>query len=175
MRFGTLLFTALMIQAPAHAANMSPDTMTSAMSSNSSAAERAESAKHQEATLPVQILPAAKAVVLRNPGKDSVQLLSVDNSPESQVTITSVTMAPGAISERHSHPISEQIWIVQKGTGTLLLENDTSQEIHVGDVVRTPPKTIHGVKNTGSESFEYISITTPPEDMTHFYGEKIKK
>jgi quercetin dioxygenase-like cupin family protein len=64
---------------------------------------------------------------------------------------------------------------VQKGTGTLLLDDGAVQEIHVGDVIRTPAKITHGVKNTGNGNFEYISITTPPEDMTHFYGEKIEK
>jgi len=175
MRIYNVLLVALMVQLPAHATNFSFGAMTSALSISGAAAERTELVKSMEVTLPVQILPAEKAVVLRNPGKDSVQLLSVENSPESKVTITSVTMAPGAISDRHSHPISEQIWIVQKGTGTLLLDNDSIQEIHAGDVVRTPPKITHGVKNTGSENFEYISITTPPEDMTHFYGEKIEK
>jgi quercetin dioxygenase-like cupin family protein len=175
MRLFAAILTALMIQLPAHATNFPLGALTSALSTNSSATEKAEPAKPTEVTLPVQILPADKAVVLRNPGKDSIQLLSVDNSPESKVTITSVTMAPGAVSDRHSHLISEQIWIVQKGTGTLLLDGGAVQEIHVGDVIRTPPKITHGVKNTGNGSFEYISITTPPEDMTHFYGEKIEK
>jgi quercetin dioxygenase-like cupin family protein len=175
MRFYTAILATFTIQLSAHAMNLPVGATASAVSTTSSAPEQAELSKPTEVKLPVQIFPADKAVVLRNPGKDSVQLLSVDNAPESKVTITSVTMAPGAVSDRHSHPISEQIWIVQKGTGTLLLDSGAIQEIHAGDVIRTPPKTTHGVKNTGSGSFEYISITTPPEDMTHFYGEKIEK
>jgi hypothetical protein len=55
------------------------------------------------------------------------------------VTITRVTMETGATSPRHSHPKSEQTWIVEQGTATLLLANEEAAEMRAGDVVRTPP------------------------------------
>ena len=121
----------------------------------------------------VQRLTIKQAAVLRNPGKQSMQIVSPENAPDAAVTITRVTMEPGAISPRHSHARSEQIWIVEEGSATLLLAGDRTEELAAGDVIRTPCGDIHGVENTGRGSFVYLTITNPPEDMTPFYKERI--
>lgn len=117
----------------------------------------------------VQRLSAGDVIVLENPGVRSEQLVSPRNAPEALVTITRVTMEPGATSARHSHPNSEQIWLVEHGTATLLLAGDATDELRAGDVVRTPAGEVHGVANTGPETFVYIAITTPPQDFTGAY------
>ena len=58
--------------------------------------------------------------------------------PMLRVTITRVTMEPGATSQRHSHPEVEQTWIVEQGSATLLLVDGKTEAIKAGDVVRTP-------------------------------------
>ena len=75
----------------------------------------------------VQRLTIKQATVLRNPGKQSMQIVSPENAPDAAVTITRVTMEPGAISPRHSHARSEQIWIVEEGSATLLLAGDRTE------------------------------------------------
>src|SRR4051812_30667039 len=72
------------------------------------------------------------------------------------VTITRVAMQPIATSERHSHPKSEQTWIVDYGTAMLLSADGKVEEIKAGDVVRTPAREVHGVTNSGSEPFAYL-------------------
>jgi quercetin dioxygenase-like cupin family protein len=66
---------------------------------------------------------------LSNPEVQSTQLLSPHNSSSTRVTITSVTVAPGAEQPRHEHKTSEQIWIAIEGCGTLLLKNDSAREL----------------------------------------------
>jgi quercetin dioxygenase-like cupin family protein len=83
-------------------------------------------------------------------------------------------MEPGATSTRHWHPNSEQTWIVEQGTATLLLANDDVSEIRAGDVVRTPPGEVHGVTNTGGDPFVYLAVTTPPQDFTAAYRDRLK-
>jgi quercetin dioxygenase-like cupin family protein len=83
-------------------------------------------------------------------------------------------MEPGATSPRHSHPKSEQTWIVERGTATLLLANDETAEIRAGDVVRTPPGEVHGVTNTGGDPFVYLAVTTPPQEFTAAYLDRVK-
>jgi quercetin dioxygenase-like cupin family protein len=90
------------------------------------------------------------------------------------VTITRVTMETGATSPRHSHPKSEQTWIVEQGTATLLLANEEAAEMRAGDVVRTPPGEVHGVTNTGGGPFVYLAVTTPPQDFTAAYRNRFK-
>lgn len=111
--------------------------------------------------------------LLTNPGKRSVQMIWSKNSPGSQITVTRVTMEPGAISERHTHP-GEQTWIVEQGSASMLLKGDKTMQIRAGDVLRTPPGETHGVFNDSKSTFVYMSITTPPEDMTKFYSEAKK-
>jgi mannose-6-phosphate isomerase-like protein (cupin superfamily) len=111
----------------------------------------------------------ADSDVLIKPGIQSRQLLWPKNSPESQTTITRVTMEPGSVSERHAHERSEQIWIVERGEGVLLLGNEQTEVLHAGDIVRTPESEIHGVANSGNEPLVYLAVTTPPQNFSSAY------
>ena len=115
---------------------------------------------------PVEVFATADCTTLINEGFTSLQLLWPKNSPEAKATITRVTMEPGAVSGRHSHKASEQIWVVEKGAGMLLLDAGQEHPLKAGDIVRTPTAQIHGVRNIGDGEFVYLSITTPPQDFT---------
>jgi quercetin dioxygenase-like cupin family protein len=118
----------------------------------------------------VQRLSPADFTILSNPGITSEQIAWQQNAPPTlRVTITRVMMEPGATSQRHSHPESEQTWIVEQGSATLLLVDGKTEEIRAGDVVRTPAGEVHGVRNSGAEPFVYLTITTPPQDFTPAY------
>jgi quercetin dioxygenase-like cupin family protein len=117
----------------------------------------------------IQRLSAKDFAVLDNPGVQSLQILWPGNAPDARVTITRVTMEPGATSARHAHQLSEQVWIVEQGAATLLLGDDRTGGLRAGDVVRTPAGTIHGVVNTGDGPFVYLAVTTPPQDFTPAY------
>ena len=121
----------------------------------------------------VQISCIADAVALRNPGKVSVQVVCPENAPDAAVTITHVTMQPGAVSARHRHERSEQIWIVEQGEGTLLLADGATRRVAAGTVVRTPAGEVHGIENTGSGVLVYLAVTAPPEDMSPRYAERL--
>ena len=119
--------------------------------------------------MPVQRLLPGDFEMLSSPGITSQQIMWPANAPDAQVTITRVTMEPGAVSRRHTHPRSEQTWIVEQGTATLLLADGETQAIGAGEVLRTPAGDIHGVVNSGDEPFVYLSVTTPPQDFTKAY------
>jgi mannose-6-phosphate isomerase-like protein (cupin superfamily) len=107
--------------------------------------------------------------VLSKPGIQSRQLVWPKNSPESRATITHVTMEPSAVSDRHAHARSEQIWIVERGEGTLLLRDEKTEFIRAGDIVRTPEGEVHGIVNRGSEPLVYLTVTIPPQDFSSAY------
>jgi quercetin dioxygenase-like cupin family protein len=106
---------------------------------------------------------------LSNPGVRSTQLLSPHNSASKRVTITSVTVDPGAEQPRHVHKASEQIWIAMEGSGTLLLQGDSTLEFQQGQVVRFEEGDVHGFSNTSGAPFKYVSITSPPIDFSYAY------
>lgn len=119
--------------------------------------------------LTIQRLSEADSTTLESPGIRSLQIVWPNNAPEARVTITRVTMEPGAASARHAHPVSEQIWLVEQGRALLLLADGRTDTLRAGDVVRTPPGTIHGVANTGDARFVYLAVTTPPQDFSSAY------
>jgi quercetin dioxygenase-like cupin family protein len=108
---------------------------------------------------------------LSNPGVTSVQLLAPHNSKSSRITITRVTVQPGASQPRHAHPASEQIWVAFSGSGKLLLAEGTSRRFCAGEVARFAAGDVHGFENSTTEAFVYMSMTTPPIDFAYAYGE----
>lgn len=111
-------------------------------------------------------------VALSNPGVVSRQLLNPDNSGSTRVTITEVHLELGASQPRHTHDASEQIWYATKGTGKLLLADDTTKAFRAGDVVRFADKDVHGLLNDGDEEFVYVSVTAPPIHFGYAYQDK---
>jgi len=109
--------------------------------------------------------------VLSNPGVTSVQLLSPHNSASHRVTVTRVVVEPGAEQPPHIHASSEQIWVAVSGCGTLLLAEGTTQPFCAGDLARFADGDLHGFKNTGSEPFAYLSVTSPPIDFSYAYAQ----
>ena len=52
--------------------------------------------------MPVQRLSSGDFEMLSSPGITSQQIMWPANAPDAQVTITRVTMEPGAVSRRHT-------------------------------------------------------------------------
>ena len=44
--------------------------------------------------------------------------------------------------------------------------------ICAGEVVRFTENEIHGFENTGTEAFEYLSVTAPPVNFNYAYASK---
>jgi quercetin dioxygenase-like cupin family protein len=110
--------------------------------------------------------------VFANSGVASHQLLFPENSNSARVTITRVVLQLGAVNPRHRHATSEQIWVALSGSGRLLLADDLSAPFVAGDIVRFEDGEMHGLDNTGSSPFEYLSITAPPLNFRAAYAAK---
>jgi mannose-6-phosphate isomerase-like protein (cupin superfamily) len=117
----------------------------------------------------MELIRRSEVPILRNSGVESHQLLFPENSSSSRVTITKVVASPGAVSPRHRHETSEQVWVAISGAGILLLGDERTLPIQAGDVVRFADGDIHGFRNTGSDPFVYISVTSPPINFRKAY------
>src|SRR5258708_13809950 len=84
----------------------------------------------------MELLTQDRFKVFANPGVTSVQIVSPHNSRSDRVTITRVTVAPGAHQPRHAHASSEQIWLALPGTGSLLFNYGQTSVAHAGDAAR---------------------------------------
>lgn len=122
----------------------------------------------------MELFRAGVSTVLSNSGVTSRQLLFAENSRSERVTITRVSVAPGAKNPPHRHAASEQIWVALRGSGQLLLENGETVPFAEGDVVRFEDNDLHGFENTGASEFEYLSVTSPPVNFRGAYAKQWK-
>ncbi len=118
----------------------------------------------------MEIIRKASIATLSNSGVQSEQLLFPENSASRRVTITRVTMQPGAVNPPHRHVNSEQVWVALKGRGTLLLDGDLTEPFAAGDVVRFEDGDLHGFRNASEAVFIYLSVTSPPIDFREAYA-----
>lgn len=118
----------------------------------------------------MEIIRRNEIASFANCGITSEQLLFPENSQSLRVTITRVTVAPGAKNPRHAHAASEQIWVALRGSGILLLGAATTVPFVEGDVVRFAEGDVHGFENTGVAEFVYLSVTSPPINFRSAYA-----
>jgi quercetin dioxygenase-like cupin family protein len=120
----------------------------------------------------MELIRASDIPEFSNAGVSSRQLLFPENSRSVRVTITRVTVHPGAKNPPHRHAASEQTWIALRGSGELLLEGGEVRPFSEGDVVRFEDGDLHGFQNTGAIEFEYLSVTSPPVNFRAAYEKR---
>ncbi len=107
----------------------------------------------------------------RGDGLVSRLLHSERDDPDTDLTVTWVTVEPGASQVRHSHD-PEQVYVLVAGAGEMTVGEQT-RSVAAGDCVHIPSNTTHGIENTGDEPLEYVSAATPAfprEAVETFYG-----
>jgi quercetin dioxygenase-like cupin family protein len=117
----------------------------------------------------MELIRAGQIQAFSNTGVTSRQLLFPENSSSTRLTITRVTVKPGARNPPHRHPASEQVWIALRGEGQLQLEGRRTEAFAEGDVVRFEDGDLHGFENTSEQDFEYLSVTSPPVNFRAAY------
>ena len=117
----------------------------------------------------MELIRSSDIQVFSNSGIESRQLLFPENSSSQRVTITQVMVPPGGKNPPHRHSASEQIWIALQGSGNLTLDNGEVAEFAEGDVVRFEEGDLHGFVNSGTQTFVYMSVTSPPLNFRAAY------
>lgn len=117
----------------------------------------------------MELIRAGDVRAFSNSGVTSRQLIFPENSRSERVTLTRVTVRPGARNPPHRHPASEQIWVALRGSGQLLLDAGRTEIFSEGDIVRFEDGDLHGFENTGEAEFEYLSVTAPPVNFRAAY------
>lgn len=118
------------------------------------------------------MIRATDVTTFSNSGVTSCQLLFPENSRSERVTITRVTVSPGAKNPPHRHECSEQVWVALRGSGRLLLGDGKTMPFAGGDVARFDDNEVHGFENTGDAEFEYLSVTSPPVNFRGAYAKQ---
>jgi mannose-6-phosphate isomerase-like protein (cupin superfamily) len=94
-------------------------------------------------------------------------LLEEGDAPGGELSITWVDVAPGAEQPVHSHG-PQQVYVIIRGSGRIRVGDD-ERDVTTGHMVFIPPKTEHGIVNTGKETLTYVSAATPAFPVTEMY------
>ena len=75
-------------------------------------------------------------------------------------SLAEATVPPGAETLLHRHRVTEELYHVTAGTGSMTLGNDTF-DVRAGDTVCILPGTPHRIRNTGAAPLRILCACTP--------------
>jgi mannose-6-phosphate isomerase-like protein (cupin superfamily) len=96
-------------------------------------------------------------------GQSAYLLLAKRQFGSQNLAITWVDCPPGTEQPIHRHAGLEQVYVIVRGRGTMLVGAER-RELETGTLVFVPPDTDHAIRNTGTELLSYVSATAPPFD-----------
>jgi mannose-6-phosphate isomerase-like protein (cupin superfamily) len=94
-------------------------------------------------------------------GSEIRSILDRTNSAATNQSLAEATILPGAETEEHYHPHTEEIYYVLRGRGMMTLGNER-REVGSGDGILIPPGTRHGIRNDGETPLVFLCCCSPP-------------
>lgn len=98
-------------------------------------------------------------------GQISYLLLAKNQFSSENLVVTWVECSPGSAQGSHAHLDSEQAYVIVRGQGQMVVDNE-EQLVGPGTIVFVPKNTHHLIRNIGEEPLLYISATSPPLSIT---------
>ena len=97
----------------------------------------------------------------RGGGQISYLLLTKGQFGSRHLSVTWVECQPDSQQALHAHPSQEQVYVIVRGYGQMLV-GDKQHQVGVGTLIYVPPATPHAIRNIGAELLVYVSATAPP-------------
>jgi mannose-6-phosphate isomerase-like protein (cupin superfamily) len=94
-------------------------------------------------------------------GQVSYLLLTKGQFGSQNLSVTWVEGEPGSQQQLHAHPSQEQVFVMVRGRGLMLVGGE-EREVGPGSLVFIPPGAMHAIRNIGDEPLTYVSATVPP-------------
>ena len=84
-------------------------------------------------------------------------------------SLAEATLEPGQATQRHHHEVSEEIYFVTKGSGSLEVDGET-RRVRPGDAILIPAGAWHTLENDGTSELLLLCCCAPPysHDDTFF-------
>lgn len=76
-------------------------------------------------------------------------------------SLAEATLEPGQATARHYHRVTEEIYLVTKGSGELEVDGD-KRRVRPGDAILIPPGAWHTLENDGSSELTILCMCAPP-------------
>ena len=113
----------------------------------------------------VKILKLSEVEVVNILGGPIKVMFNRETANTKNLTFAVGYFDPGEGLKIHLHPESEEVYYVISGKGTVYIgEERKSIPVEENMALYIPPKTIHGVKNTGKEKLIIAFFVTPGKE-----------
>lgn len=93
-------------------------------------------------------------------------LVTRENTGAKNIDFFLSSYAPKAFAAVHSHETAEEIFYFLAGEGLFVMDGERFT-VGAGTVVFVPPKTQHGIFNTGFTDLVFVVTASPPEPLWH--------
>lgn len=93
-------------------------------------------------------------------GSEIRELLAHRNSAIRNQSLAEARLKPGASTEPHYHPKTEEIYTILHGTGQMQIDNE-SREVRPGDAITIAPAARHAITNSGNEVLTFLCCCAP--------------
>ena len=94
-------------------------------------------------------------------GSEIRSILDRTNSGVANQSLAEATLPPGAATEAHRHPHTEEIYYILRGTGRMTVGTE-HRGVGPGDGILIPPGTRHTIQNVGREPLVFLCCCAPP-------------
>lgn len=88
-------------------------------------------------------------------------ILDLTNAPVENQSLAEATLSPGGYTERHYHKVSEEIYFILSGNGTMEIEEEL-RKIGPGDAVLIPKGEWHQITADGAQDLRFLCCCSPP-------------
>ena len=90
------------------------------------------------------------------------EILSPRNAPDSigKQSLAEATLPPGAATEPHYHPVTEEICYILRGAGRMRIGGE-AREVAPGDGIAITPGAAHQIVNTADPDLVFLCCCAP--------------
>ena len=93
-------------------------------------------------------------------GSEIRELLAHRNSAIRNQSLAEARLQPGASTQEHYHPKTEEIYYITHGTGRIRIEGEV-REVKAGDAIAILPGQRHKLWNTGADTLRLLCCCAP--------------
>ncbi len=112
--------------------------------------------------MPVEVVNRDRSAPFITKDRSEIRsILDLTNSTATNQSLAEAILPPGAETEEHLHPRTEEIYYVLRGRGLMTLEGER-REVGPGDGILIPPGTRHKIRNIGQEPLVFLCCCAPP-------------
>src|SRR5437868_5894458 len=88
------------------------------------------------------------------------EILAPRNSGVARQSLAEATLPPGAATQAHLHPRTEELYYILRGEALMAIEQE-QRRVGAGDAIAIPPGQRHQIRNTGAEELVFLCCCVP--------------